>query len=164
MENVKHILKQKGQYSEPHGPVSTFTQKNKTLLCYGYRYNFCTHRTIFGCNAETNSQAFSHLCLHSRQKEVSDRFTDQGWDIFKRITQRDAAPGRAGSSACASAFPPVSGGLGRGGGTQASGPPDWAPTCLWQFMSGSSETISSAVQWEWQFFYLDCWLLNDNVE
>ena len=49
MENVKHILKQEGQYREPHGPVSMFIHKTKTFLCYGYRYNFCTHRTIFGC-------------------------------------------------------------------------------------------------------------------
>lgn len=34
MENVKHILKQKGQYSEPHGPVSTFTQKQNVAMLW----------------------------------------------------------------------------------------------------------------------------------
>ena len=33
MENVKHILKQEGQYREPHGPVSMFIQnKNVSML------------------------------------------------------------------------------------------------------------------------------------
>lgn len=72
-------------------------------------------------NAETSSQAFSRLCHHSRQKEASDHFTDQGWHIFKRIAQCDAAPGRASSrawrpgSSSRLRLPPVSAG-GQGGG------------------------------------------------
>ena len=78
MENVKHILKQKGQYSEPHGPVFTFTQKSKRFYAMVTGTVSVLIEQSLVVNAETNSQAFSHLCLHSRQKEVSDRFTDQG--------------------------------------------------------------------------------------